>query len=134
MLLKKNGVKLLDMLTYRTKDTDFSAQITKAKALNPGGIALGALASGESLIRNPLDSDDGRSAAAVYTAMGAEISKTEGLWRVRGFGGKPSPPERDIDVGNSGTSCRFGLGTAALLARGEARFDGDAQTRRRPIT
>jgi len=96
-------------------------------------VALGALASGESLIRNPLDSDDGRSAAAVYTAMGAEISKTEGLWRVRGFGGKPSPPERDIDVGNSGTSCRFGLGTAALLARGEARFDGDAQTRRRPM-
>ena len=42
VLLKKNGVKLLDMLTYRTKDTDFSAQITKAKALNPGGIALGS--------------------------------------------------------------------------------------------
>ena len=42
VLLKKNGVKLLDMLTYRTKDTDFSAQITKAKALNPDGIALGS--------------------------------------------------------------------------------------------
>ncbi|MDP6085598.1 MAG: ABC transporter substrate-binding protein, partial [Nitrospinota bacterium] len=42
VLLKRNGVKLLGMLTYRTKDTDFSAQITKAKALNPDGIALGA--------------------------------------------------------------------------------------------
>ncbi len=41
-LLKKNGVKLLDMLTYRTKDTDFSAQITKAKSLKPDGIALGS--------------------------------------------------------------------------------------------
>ena len=41
-LLKKFGVKLLGMLTYRTKDTDFSAQITKAKALNPDGVALGS--------------------------------------------------------------------------------------------
>lgn len=42
VLLKKYGVKLLGMMTYRTKDTDFSAQITKAKALNPDGIALGS--------------------------------------------------------------------------------------------
>ncbi|MFQ5914358.1 MAG: ABC transporter substrate-binding protein [Nitrospinota bacterium] len=42
VLMKKNGVQVLDMLTYRTKDTDFSAQITKAKALGPNGIALGS--------------------------------------------------------------------------------------------
>jgi len=42
VLLKQNGVEVLDMLTYRTKDTDFSAQITKAKSLNPDGIALGS--------------------------------------------------------------------------------------------
>ncbi len=42
VLFKKHGIKLLDMFTYRTKDTDFSAQITKAKALNPDGIALGS--------------------------------------------------------------------------------------------
>lgn len=41
-LLKKSGVEVLDMLTYRTKDTDFSAQVTKAKSLNPDGIALGS--------------------------------------------------------------------------------------------
>ncbi len=42
VLLKQNGVKLLDMMTYRTKDTDFSAQITKVKGLKPDGIALGS--------------------------------------------------------------------------------------------
>ena len=42
VLLKKYGIEQLGMLTYRTKDTDFSAQITKAKALNPDGIALGS--------------------------------------------------------------------------------------------
>jgi branched-chain amino acid transport system substrate-binding protein len=41
-LFKKKGIDVLDMMTYRTRDTDFSAQITKAKSLNPDGIALGS--------------------------------------------------------------------------------------------
>jgi branched-chain amino acid transport system substrate-binding protein len=42
VLLKENGVDVLDMLTYRTRDTDYSAQITKAKALGAEGIAFGS--------------------------------------------------------------------------------------------
>lgn len=42
MLFKKEGIEVLDVLTYRTEDTDFSAQITKAKSLNPDGIGLGS--------------------------------------------------------------------------------------------
>ncbi len=41
-LLKANNVEVLEILTYRTKDTDYSAQITKAKSLGPQGIALGS--------------------------------------------------------------------------------------------
>ena len=41
-LLKAQGVDILDSLTYRTKDTDYSAQVTKAKSLGAQGIALGA--------------------------------------------------------------------------------------------
>lgn len=41
-LFKKEGIEIQKILTYRTKDTDFSAQITEAKALNPDGIALGS--------------------------------------------------------------------------------------------
>jgi len=41
-LLKANNVEVLDILTYRTKDTDYSAQITKAKSLGAQGIALGS--------------------------------------------------------------------------------------------
>jgi len=42
MLFKKEGIEVLDVLTYRTEDTDFSAQITKAKSLNPDGVGLGS--------------------------------------------------------------------------------------------
>jgi branched-chain amino acid transport system substrate-binding protein len=42
VLLKANGVDVVGMLTYRTDDTDYSAQITKAKSLGVDGIALGS--------------------------------------------------------------------------------------------
>jgi len=41
-LFKKDGIDVKEMLTYQTKDIDYSAQITKIKAANPDGIALGA--------------------------------------------------------------------------------------------
>ena len=41
-LFKAHGTEILDNLTYRTKDTDYSAQVTKAKSLGAEGIALGA--------------------------------------------------------------------------------------------
>jgi branched-chain amino acid transport system permease protein len=41
-LFKKHGIELKDMLTYQAKDIDFSAQVTKIKALNPDGIGLGS--------------------------------------------------------------------------------------------
>jgi branched-chain amino acid transport system substrate-binding protein len=41
-LFKAHGVGVLDSLSYRTKDTDYSAQVTKAKALGAEGIGLGA--------------------------------------------------------------------------------------------
>ncbi|HXH84431.1 MAG TPA: ABC transporter substrate-binding protein [Candidatus Tectomicrobia bacterium] len=41
-LLARHGIEVKEKLTYQTKDIDFSAQITKIKAANVDGIALGA--------------------------------------------------------------------------------------------
>jgi branched-chain amino acid transport system substrate-binding protein len=41
-LFKQHGIEVLEMLTYRTKDTDYSAQITRAKSLGADGIGLGS--------------------------------------------------------------------------------------------
>jgi len=41
-LFKQHGIEVLDLLTYRTKDTDYSAQVTKAKSLGAEGIGLGS--------------------------------------------------------------------------------------------
>ena len=41
-LFKAHGVEVLYSLTFRTKDTDYSAQVTKAKSLGAEGIGLGS--------------------------------------------------------------------------------------------
>jgi branched-chain amino acid transport system substrate-binding protein len=41
--LKKRNVEILDNISYQTGDIDFSAQVTKAKGLNPQGILIAGL-------------------------------------------------------------------------------------------
>jgi branched-chain amino acid transport system substrate-binding protein len=41
-LFKANNVEVVETLTYRTKDTDYSAQITKVKSLGVDGVGLGS--------------------------------------------------------------------------------------------
>jgi branched-chain amino acid transport system substrate-binding protein len=41
--LKKRGVAILDTISFQTGDIDFSAQVTRAKGLQPDGIVLAGL-------------------------------------------------------------------------------------------
>ncbi len=99
-------------------------------------IAFASLASGKSIIRQPLVSLDTLSAVSTYRMLGAKIDTPEqsSEWTVQGFSAKPSVPNNIIDVGNSGTSLRMAMGTAALLKKenGYAIFTGDNQIRNRP--
>jgi len=42
-LLKEHGIEILDTVSFQTGDIDYSAQATRAKALNPGGLVVSAL-------------------------------------------------------------------------------------------
>jgi branched-chain amino acid transport system substrate-binding protein len=43
MLLKEQGVEVVETVTFQTGDIDYSAQVTKAKAASPDGIVVSAL-------------------------------------------------------------------------------------------
>lgn len=109
-----------------------TAEIPASKSHTIRAVAIASLADGESTIRAPLDSADGRSAVAAYRALGAEIETQPGVWEVKGTGGMPRAPQNVIDVGNSGTTIRIALGTCSLLRHGMAVLNGDEQVRRRP--
>lgn len=104
-------------------------------------LLVASLASGESVLDQPLDSLDAASCAAACRAFGAEVFEERDaagrlrLYRVNGIGlgaagGALAPPEAVVDVGNSGTTLYLALALAGLGAGG-AVFTGDHQIRRR---
>ena len=96
-------------------------------------VAMASLARGTSRIASPLSSSDTASVVSVYRCLGARIDCQDGQWIIEGFAGAPRVPDDILDVGNSGTTLRFCLGSAALLADGAAVLTGDAQVRSRPV-
>ncbi len=110
-----------------------TAAIPGSKSHTIRCVAIASLAEGDSEIQSPLESLDTRSAVETYRALGAEIHCEPGVWKVTGTGGRLSAPVGTVDVGNSGTTLRFAIGSAALLNEGQAEFTGDEQIRSRPV-
>ncbi len=98
-------------------------------------VAIASLAKGQSTIHNPLVSGDTQAAVACYQALGAQIDTSDSkLWKVVGTGGEISAPHEVIDVGNSGTTLRIAMGSAALAKSGQTTtFTGDEQIQGRPV-
>ncbi len=107
-------------------------EIPGSKSHTIRAVAIGALAQGISHIRRPLESNDTRAAVEAYRALGADIDTQPGMWTITGTGGVVRAPEDVIDVGNSGTTMRVAMGSAALVSEGAAVLTGDEQVRRRP--
>lgn len=98
-------------------------------------VAIASLADGQSLIRNPLSSQDTLSCVHTYRALGAQINTDNPrLWTVSGTGGKIQTKKETIDVGNSGTTLNIALGSAALAdPSAQITFTGDYQIQSRPV-
>lgn len=112
---------------------------TKGKVFIPGSkshtiraLYIASLANGESTIKEPLFSADTQSAINICRAFGAQIRNEQNAIIVQGFNGAPKVPDNILDVGNSGTTLRIGLSTAALI-EGISIFTGDEQIRNRPL-
>ncbi len=109
--------------------------IPASKSHTIRAVAIASLAEGESVIRSPLISGDTLSAVTCYRALGATIDTSDdSAWKVKGTGGRPSAPADPIDVGNSGTSLRIAVSSAALCGgNATVRLTGDEQIQQRPI-
>jgi 3-phosphoshikimate 1-carboxyvinyltransferase len=112
-----------------------SVAIPGSKSHTIRAVAIASLAKGKSIIRVPLDSSDTRSAVHAYSALGAKIdASSPNAWLITGTAGAVKTPKGIVDVGNSGTTLRLAIGSAALAPKGQTTtFTGDDQTRTRPI-
>jgi len=109
--------------------------IPSSKSHTIRAVAIASLADGQSAIHKPLVSNDTLSAVNCYRQLGAEVDTGDSsCWKVIGTGGQIKSPRKVIDVGNSGTTLRIAMGSAALAGAGQiSTLTGDEQTRNRSI-
>jgi 3-phosphoshikimate 1-carboxyvinyltransferase len=120
------------LLTVTKSKTSGRVRIPGSKSHTIRALFLASLAGGKSEVSNPLISDDALSAVEVCKALGAKIEEAPNKYIIEGFGGTPQTPFDIINVGNSGTTLRIAVATAAL-GDGCSVFTGDYQIRRRPL-
>ena len=95
---------------------------------------FGGLAIGETEIHGFLDSADTRATLEAMAALGAEVSESDGVIRVRG--GQLKAPAGDLDLGNSGTGMRLLAGALSGhsdLFGASIRLIGDKSLSSRPM-
>jgi len=106
-----------------------------SKSVSHRAFICAALAQGESLVIDALDSDDLIRTRRCLSACGAVFRHAERGWEITGIGGQPkggAQTPADCDVGESGTTCR--LLTAVLAAgKGLFRIHGEGRMHERPI-
>jgi 3-phosphoshikimate 1-carboxyvinyltransferase len=120
------------LLVVRQSKTGGKVRIPGSKSHTIRAVFMASLAGGTSEIIDPLISQDALSAVEVCRALGAAIEITPRQFTITGFNGNPQTPEDVVNVGNSGTTLRFAVMTAALN-EGYTVFTGDYQIRRRPL-
>ncbi|WP_437491416.1 3-phosphoshikimate 1-carboxyvinyltransferase [Sorangium sp. So ce1014] len=108
-------------------------RVPGSKSITNRALVLAALAEGESTLEGVLHSDDTRHMRSALEAMGIGIQDAgpETLV-VQGGRRRLRAPERELFIGNSGTTVRF-LAALACLVPGEVVLVGDEHMAKRPI-
>ncbi|HOK95437.1 MAG TPA: 3-phosphoshikimate 1-carboxyvinyltransferase [Anaerohalosphaeraceae bacterium] len=123
------------ILTASASTLSGSIAIPGSKSHTIRAVVISSLAKGTSRIRKPLVSSDTLSAVDCYRALGAEIDISDNdCWTVIGNGGIIPSESRKIDVGNSGTTMNFAIGTCSMANPNvEMYLTGDHQIQYRPV-
>lgn len=108
--------------------------IPGSKSLSHRALIAATLASGKSRLFNLLECEDTIYTLKALQGLGIEITNDNGITTIAGKGGRFPVPSgtRTLFLGNSGTSLRLMLSTAAL-ARGETILTGSARLQERPV-
>jgi len=103
------------------------------KSVSHRAVILGALATGRTRITGLLEAEDVMATAGAVTALGAEVTRNDGVFEVLGQGvGGLLAPRGPLDFGNSGTASRLMLGVVAGHDM-RVEFTGDASLCHRPM-
>jgi 3-phosphoshikimate 1-carboxyvinyltransferase len=111
---------------------DATLTLPGSKSYTHRALIAAALADGESQLRNALKAEDTTLTAQALEKMGAGIDWQDSTVMVQGTGGRLTPADAPIYLGNSGTSMRF-LTAVAALGQGEYHLTGTPRLCQRPM-
>ncbi|WP_344366692.1 3-phosphoshikimate 1-carboxyvinyltransferase [Streptomyces gobitricini] len=106
--------------------------IPGSKSVTARALFLAAAAEGTTRLLRPLASDDTEGFAEGLLALGYEVERAPGEWRVHGRPAGPAAAAADVYCRDGATTARF-LPALAAAGHGDFRFDASAQMRRRPL-
>ncbi|MDI5978204.1 3-phosphoshikimate 1-carboxyvinyltransferase, partial [Amycolatopsis magusensis] len=113
-----------------SRPLDATVRVPGSKSLTNRAYVLAALATGPTLVREPLVSRDTRLMLGAVSALGGGCTETAEGTLIRPI--EAGSGDATVTMGNAGTVARF---TPALAALGNrtVHFDGDEALRRRPL-
>ena len=123
----------MELRIKRAPRIDIEITVPGDKSISHRAVMIAALSNGECMLRGFLPSDDCMRTVNAMRSLGIKIQQPEpDLLIVNGKRRVLTPPKKDIDCGNSGTTMRL---LAGLLAGQtfESRLVGDAGLSRRPM-
>src|SRR4051812_43052231 len=110
-----------------------TVRLPGSKSISNRILLLAALAEGETLVRDVLDSDDTRRMLDALEALGMRCERSApGAVRIVGTGGVFPQKKADLFLGNAGTAFRP-LTAVLAIAGGEYRLSGVPRMHERPI-
>ncbi len=117
-------------ITVSKSDVSGTVSVPTSKSLTIRALMCAALSSGESVITDPLISEDTEAAARVLGQLGAAITKNGNAWHITG--GALRASERELHCGESATTLRFITAICAVIP-GVHRIVGGPSLSRRPV-
>ncbi len=109
-----------------------TVRLPGSKSISNRVLLLAALADGETVVSNLLDSDDTRVMLAALDTLGVDVRNNGQSCVVKGLGGAFPVKSAELFLGNAGTAVRP-LTAALALSGGEYRVHGVPRMHERPI-
>ncbi|MCX6641900.1 MAG: 3-phosphoshikimate 1-carboxyvinyltransferase [Candidatus Bathyarchaeota archaeon] len=117
-------------VTVKPSSVKGTVDAPASKSMTHRILLLGALADGQSVIRNPLSAEDTDATREVLNLLGVEIENNDDVWRLQG-GVLHTSPE-PLNCRESGTTLRFMTAICGLI-NGDSILTGGSSLRARPI-
>ena len=113
---------------------DIVTSVPGSKSITNRALLIAALASGRSVLKGCLFSDDSRHFIDALIRLGFPVLVDEDKRKITitGFGGRIPKNEAEIDVGSAGTAARF-LTALLGLSKGRYHIVSSEQMKKRPM-